>query len=313
MAVKVVTVFGGGGFIGRYVVRALARADLRIRVAQRQPDRAGFLRPMGKLGQISLVAANVRDDASVAAAVEGADCVINLVGILYQHGRQRFAAVHADAAGRIARLARAAQAERLVHFSALGADAHSPALYAQSKAAGERAVLAEFPDATIMRPSIVFGPEDDFFNKFAIMARLAPALPLIGGGHTRFQPAFVGDVAEAVLRALDAPQARGRVYELGGPKVYTFKELLQIVLAETGRRRLLVPIPFWAAELIGSLAELSPLPPLITRDQVLMLKSDAVVAPGGNGLVALGIAPTALELIVPTYLRRFRRSAWAEV
>lgn len=313
MAVKVVTVFGGGGFIGRYVVRALARADIRIRVAQRQPDRAGFLRPMGRLGQISLVAANVRDDASVAAAVEGADCVINLVGILYQHGRQRFAAVHAEAAGRIARFARAAQAGRLVHFSALGADPHSPALYAQSKAAGERAVLAEFPDATIMRPSIVFGPEDDFFNKFAIMARLAPALPLIGGGRTRFQPVFVGDVAEAVHRALDAPEARGRVYELGGPKVYTFKELLQIVLAETGRRRLLVPVPFWAAELIGSLAQLSPLPPLITRDQVLMLKSDAVVAPGADGLVALGLAPTALELIVPTYLRRFRRSAWAEV
>jgi NADH dehydrogenase len=266
---------------------------------------------MGKLGQISLAAANVRDEASVAAAIEGADHVVNLVGILYQRGKQRFAAVHADAAGRIARRARAAGVERLVHVSALGADPKSPALYAQSKAAGERAVLEAFPDATIMRPSIVFGPEDDFFNRFAMLARLLPALPLIGGGRTRFQPVYVGDVAEAVRRALDDPAAKGRVYELGGPRVYTFKELLEIVLAETGRRRLLVPVPFPIAELQGRLLELSPLAPLLTRDQVVMLKSDVVVSPGAHDLRALGVAPTALELIVPTYLRRYRRSARA--
>lgn len=310
MAVKVVTVFGGSGFIGRYVVRALVRADMRVRVAQRRPDRALFLRPMGKLGQVSLAAANVRDDASVAAAVAGADYVVNLVGILYQGGRQRFAAVHAEGAGRIARLAKAAGVERLVHFSALGADPDSPALYARSKAAGERAVLEAFPDATIIRPSIVFGPEDAFFNRFAQLARLLPALPLIGGGRTRFQPVFVGDVAEAVRRALERPEARGRIYELGGPKIYTFKEILEIVLAETGRRRLLVPVPFWIAELQARLLELSPIP-LLTRDQVLMLKSDVVVSPGAHDLRELGIVPTTVELIVPTYLRRYRRTAWA--
>ena len=310
MAAKVVTVFGGGGFIGRYAVRALAKADLRIRVAQRRPDAALFLRPMGRVGQISLAAANVRDEASVAAAVEGADCVVNLVGILYQHGKQRFPAVHVEAAARIARLARAAGAERLVHFSALGADPHSPSRYAQSKAAGERAVLEAFPDATIFRPSIVFGPEDDFFNRFAMLARFLPALPLFGGGHTRFQPVFAADAGEAVRRALENPAARGRIYELGGPRVYTFKELLEIVLVETGRQRFLAPVPFWLAELQARLLELLPVPPL-TRDQVLMLKSDVVVSPGAHDLAELGIAPTALELIVPTYLRRYRRSAWA--
>ena len=318
MAVKVVTVFGGGGFIGRYVVRTLAKAEthdgekqMRIRIAQRHPEQALFLRPQGKLGQISIAAANVRDDASVAAAVEGADFVVNLVGILYQRGPQRFDAVHVAAAKRVALRARAAGVERLVHFSALGADPDSPALYAQSKAAGERAVLDQFPDATIIRPSNAFRPDDDFFNRFAILARLLPALPLIGGGLTRFQPVYAGDIAEAVSRVLEIPEARGRIYELGGPRIYTFKQLMEILLEEIGRRRLLIPIPFLVAELQGRLLQLSPLTPLLTRDQVLMLKRDVVVSPGAHDLKELGIEPTALELIVPTYLRRFRRTAWA--
>ena len=318
MAVKVVTVFGGGGFIGRYVVRALAKAEnrdgekkMRIRIAQRHPEQALFLRPQGKLGQISIAAANVRDDASVATALEGADCVVNLVGILYQRGRQRFDAVHVAAARRIALRARAAGVERLVHFSAIGADPDSPAQYARSKAAGEQTVLEQFPDATIIRPSIAFGPEDDFFNRFAMLARLLPALPLIGGGHTRFQPVYAGDIGEAVSRVLETPEARGRIYELGGPRTYTFKELMQILLAEIERRRLLIPIPFPLAELQGWVLQLSPLTPLLTRDQVLMLKRDVVVSPGAHDLKELGIDPTALELIVPTYLRRYRRTAWA--
>jgi len=302
----IVTVFGGAGFVGRAVVRELARAGARVRVACRRPDEALRCKPMGDVGQIVPVAANVRDDASIAAAVQGADTVINLVGVLYERGRQTFRAVHAEAPGRIGRAARAARARRLIHFSAIGADPASPSAYARSKAAGEAAVRTAFPDATILRPSIVFGPEDDFFNRFAGLARVLPALPLIGGGHTRFQPVYVGDVADAVMAALAAPDTAGRIFELGGPRVYSFRALMEILLAEIHRHRLLVPVPFWLANAEALFLECLP-KPLLTRDQVRLLRTDNVVAPGAAGFADLGISPTALEVILPTYLHRYRR------
>lgn len=301
-----VTVFGGSGFVGRYVVRELAKAGLRIRVAVRHPDRAQFLKPMGAVGQIAPVLANVRDDASVAAAVAGADVVINLVGILAEHGRQRFDAVHADAAGRIGRAAAAAGARRLIQISAIGADPDARAAYARSKAAGEAAARAAFPGATVLRPSIVFGPEDDFFNRFAAMAKIAPALPLVDGGRTRFQPVYVDDVADAVMAALRTEASVGKTYELGGPRVYTFRALMEFLLRTIGRRRLLVPLPACALWPQALVAELLPKPPL-TRDQLLLLKRDNVVADGALGLADLGITATSIEAIVPTYLRRYRR------
>jgi len=302
----VVTVFGGAGFLGRYVVRALARGGARVRVACRRPDEALRCKPMGDVGQIVPVAANIRDDASVAAAVAGADVVINLVGILYESGRQTFEAVHHEGAARIARAAKAAGAKRLIQVSAIGADAQSRSEYARTKAAGESAALAAFPGATIVRPSILFGPEDDFFNRFAAMARLALALPLIGGGHTRFQPVYVCDVAAAIVAALEDPASAGKTYELGGPNSYSFRALMEVMLAEIGRRRLLVPVPFWAAGALAFFLEFLPIPPL-TRDQVRSLGYDSVVSPGAAGFAQLGIAPTALEVILPTYLARYRR------
>ncbi len=306
MAFGIVTVFGGAGFVGRHVVRALARAGARVRVACRRPEEGLRLKPMGDVGQVTSVAANIRDDASVQAAVAGSDAVVNLVGILFERGRQTFRAVHADGAGRIARLASDSGVRRLVHVSAIGADRNSESLYGRTKAAGEAAVREAFPAATIVRPSIVFGPEDDFFNRFAKLARLAPALPLIGGGHTRFQPVYVGDVADAVAAVAADEATAGETFELGGPRTYSFKELLELVLAETGRRRLLVPVPFAVAMMQALFLEALPVPPL-TRDQVRGLRTDNVVAAGALGLGDLGISPTALEIILPTYLTRFRR------
>jgi len=305
MTARLVTVFGGSGFIGRYVVRELAKRGYLVRVAVRRPDQALFLKPAGDVGQITPVAANLRDQASVEATVKGAAAVVNLVGLLYESGRQRFQAVHVEGAGRVAAAAKAAGAERFVQISALGADPQSPAAYGRSKAAGEAAVVAAFPGAVILRPSIVFGPEDDFFNRFAAMARLSPALPLIGGGKTKFQPVYVEDVAAAIVASLERPEARGGLYELGGPSVYSFKALLQYILAETGRRRLLVPVPFCAMRLQAAFLELLPVPPL-TRDQVRLLERDNVVSPGARTLADFGIAPTALELVVPHYIARFR-------
>jgi NADH dehydrogenase len=306
MAFETATVFGGSGFVGRYVVRALARAGTRVRIAVRRPEGAGFLRPMGAVGQITPVAANVRDDDSVRAAVADSRVVVNLVGILYERGRQTFEEVHVRGAQRIARAAAVAGAERLIHVSAIGADARSPSAYGRSKARGEASVREAFPGVTILRPSIVFGPEDDFFNRFAMLARLAPALPLIGGGRTRFQPVFVGDVAAAVAACLDRAESAGKLYELGGPRVYAFRDLLAYVLEQTGRRRLLAPLPFAAAELQAFFLELLPVPPL-TRDQVRMLRRDNVAAAAALGLADLGIEPNALEAIVPEYLQRYRR------
>jgi len=305
-----VTVFGGSGFLGRHVVRALARRGYRVRNAVRRPDLAGHLQPLGRVGQIHSVQANLRYPASVEAAVRDADVVINLVGILFERGKQRFEAVQAEGAGHVARAA-AAQGARLIHVSALGADAEAPALYARTKAAGEAAVLAAVPGATIFRPSIVFGPEDGFFNRFASLARLSPALPLIGGGATKFQPVFVGDVAQAILKAVDGAAQGGTIYELGGPEVKSFRELMEFVLAVTERRRLLVPLPFGLASLQAKFLQFLPTP-LLTPDQVELLKRDNVVSQAakteGRTLGAFGIEGATIEAIVPNYLWRFRKT-----
>jgi uncharacterized protein YbjT (DUF2867 family) len=302
---RVATVFGGSGFIGRHLIKRLAKTGTIIRVATRHPSSANFLRTNGAVGQIIPIATNINDDASVAAAVRDADIVINLIGILYESGVNTFRGTQGDAPGRIARAAKAAGAQRFIQISAIGADARSTSEYARSKAAGEQAVLKAFPEATILRPSIVFGPEDAFFNRFAAMARISPALPLIGGGRTKFQPVYVGDVADAIMKALENPAAQGKTYELGGPRVYSFKEIMELVLAETRRKRFLVPVPWSVAEFQGKI--LGKLPkPLLTLDQVELLKRDNVVAPGAATLNDLGINPTAAEVIIPTYLDRFR-------
>ena len=303
---RLVTVYGGSGFLGRYVVKRLAEKGARIRVAIRRPEEGLFLKPAGDVGQIDVVQTNLRHAGSVAAALAGADAAVNLVGILYPSGRQTFESVHVEGAGTVARAAAAAGLRHLVHVSAIGADPDSPARYARSKAAGEAAVRGAFPAATILRPSVVFGPEDDFLNRFAALARISPALPLIGGGSMRFQPVYVGDVAGAVLAALDRSDAAGRIYELGGPKTYSFRELLEFVLLAIGRRRPLVPLPFWLATIDAAFLELLPAP-LLTRDQVRLLRQDNVVSPGAPGLADLGIEPTALEAVAQTYLARFRR------
>ena len=307
---RLVTIFGGSGFIGRHVVRALCRRGYRIRVAVRRPDLAFHLQPLGRVGQVHAVQANLRFPASVQAAVRGADVVINLVGILFERGKQRFPAIQAEGPGLVADAAREAGA-RLIHVSALGADPDSPALYARSKAAGEQAVWAGLPSASVFRPSIVFGPEDEFFNRFAAMARFSPVLPLIGGGHTRFQPVFVGDVAEAIARAVDGRAQQSVTYELGGPDVWTFKDILQFILKTTERRRLLVPLPFALAEFDAWFLQFMP-KPLLTPDQVRLLKSDNVVSDLARRehrtLQDLGIEPHSIAAVVPSYLWRFRKT-----
>jgi len=307
---SLVTVFGGSGFLGRHVVRALAKRGYRIRVAVRRPELAGHLQPLGRVGQIHAVQCNLRYPRSVDAAARGADVLINLVGILFERGRQRFDAVQAFGAEAVA-LAASAYGARTVHVSAIGADEHSSSGYARAKAMGEQLVLAAMPSATIVRPSVIFGPEDDFFNRFASLARFVPALPLIGGGHTRFQPVYVGDVASAIVAAVDGRTSPGSVYELGGPEVKTLKELLQYVLTTTGRNRLLMPLPFAAAQLQAWFLQFLPKPPL-TPDQVELLKSDNVVSAEasrqGRTLEALGIAPVSIEAVAPSYLWRYRKT-----
>lgn len=305
MAERVVTIFGGSGFIGRHVVPRLAKRDWLIRVAVRRPSRANFLKPLGDVAQVTPIRAVLQDEMSVADAVAGADAVINLVGILYERGAQSFTAVHVQGARTVAEAAAAAGVKSLVQISAIGADHQAEADYARSKGAGEAAVKTAFPGASIIRPSIVFGPEDGFFNRFAVMARLSPVLPLIGGGGTRFQPVYVGDVADAVVKCVEDPACRGETYELGGPAVYTFKELMELMLHEIRRRRLLVPLPFALARMQAALLELLPVPPL-TRDQVALLRRDNVVSEGARTLADLGITPSAAELIIPTYLDRYR-------
>ena len=306
---KLVTVFGASGFLGRHVVLALARRGYRIRAAVRRPDLAEHLQPLGGVGQIMPVQANLRYRWSVDRAVEGADAVVNLVGILYQSGRQSFDAVQGFGPRAIAEAARAAGLNGIVHVSAIGADAASPAAYARSKAAGEAGVLETLPDSVILRPSIVFGPEDDFFNRFAAMARMSPVLPLVGGGVTKFQPVYVGDVAAAIAKAVDGGCKPGTVYELGGPEVKSFKECLELMLEVTRRKRLLLPLPFGAAEMQAWVLQLLP-KPLLTVDQVKMLRVDNVVSAAaeaeGRTLAGLGINPSSLAAILPSYLTRFR-------
>ncbi len=316
-APKRVTVFGGSGFLGRHVVRALAKRGYRIRVAVRRPNLALFLQPLGVVGQIELVQANLRYDASVAAALEGVDAAINLVGILGESGRQRFDVVQADGPAAIAQSAPAGIP--IVHVSAIGAALRSPSQYARSKARGEAALLSARPDATILRPSLLFGPGDSFFNRFGALARGLPVLPL-AGAETRFQPVFVGDVAEAVALAAEGRVAGGRVYELGGPEVRTLRELVDYVLKVTERRRMVVELPFGAAMVQARMLEIAdallfgllPAGLKLTRDQVELLRVDNVVSEEataeGRTLEGIGIVPRALEAIVPGYLERFRRA-----
>ena len=310
-----ITVYGGSGFLGRHVIRALCKRGYRIRVAVRRPDLTGHLQPLGRVGQIHAVQANLRYPGSVEAAARGADVLINLVGILYERGRQRFDTVQTFGAESVA-LAASAFGARLVHGSAIGADENSASAYARSKGVGEKLVLAAKPSATILRPSIVFGPEDDFFNRFASLARFMPALPLVGGGHTKFQPVYVGDYAAAMVEAVEGRTKDGTIYELGGPEVKSFKDVLQYVLQVTGRNRLLMPLPFALAEVQAWFLQLLP-KPLLTVDQVELLKTDNIVSDAakreGRTLEALGIAPTAIEAIVPTYLWRFRKTGQFKV
>lgn len=305
-----VTVFGGSGFVGRHVVRALARRGYRIRVAVRRPDLAGFLQPIGGVGQISFVQANLRYRQSVDRAVEGSDHVINCVGVLFETGRNTFDAVQDFGARAVAEAARSVGA-KLTHISAIGADENSGSSYARTKARGEAAVLRTVPDAVILRPSIVFGPEDGFFNKFATMARYAPVLPLIGGGNTKFQPVYVNDVAEAVARSVDGTIEGGRVYELGGPEVLSFRQCLELMLRVVDRKNPLVSLPFGIASLIGSVASLIPfVKPPLTSDQVTLLRADNIVSDAakseGRTLDAMGIEPVLAEAILPSYLVRYR-------
>lgn len=320
MATRLVTIFGGSGFIGRHIVRELAARGDQVRVAVRDPDSALFLKPMGDVGQITPVAASLGDETRVRAACDAADLVINLVGILYEHGRQRFHDIHVDGARRVARAAVDGGARTLLQLSALGADIRSDSAYARSKAKGEAEVNKVFPDAVILRPSVVFGPEDQFFNRFAAMARLSPALPVIGAvptaehlragnllgdGGPKFQPVYVGDLAAAAVKLADMTEARGRVFEFGGPRIYTLRQVMELVLQHTGRRRMLVPVPYFVANIIATFAGLLPEPPL-TRDQVRLLRHDNVVSGDAPGFADLDIRPMAPDAVLPRYLDRFR-------
>ena len=304
-----VTVFGGSGFLGRHVVRALCKRDYRVRVAVRRPELAGYLQPLGRVGQIHAVQANLRYPASVEAAMRDLHVAINLVGILTEGGAQTFEAVQNKGAETVARAASAAGA-RMVQVSAIGADENSPSGYARAKAAGEKAVLAAVPSATILRPSLIFGPDDQFTNRFASLARMSPFLPLIGGGVTKLQPAYVGDVATAVANAVDGKTKEGATYELGGPEVLTMREIMEIILRITERRRMLLSLPFGLAKFQAMFLQFAPGPLKLTPDQVALLESDNVVSDAakaaGLTLEGLGIAPDSLEAIAPQYLWRFR-------
>ncbi|MDH3579225.1 MAG: complex I NDUFA9 subunit family protein [Hyphomicrobiales bacterium] len=306
---SLVTIYGGSGFVGRHVVQALARTGVRLRIAVRRPDLAGHLQPLGSVGQIHAVQANLRYPDSVQKAAEGADAVINLVGILYESGNQRFDSIQAEGARAVARAAKKHGATSLVHLSAIGADENSPAHYARSKAIGEKAVGKTFPEAVVLRPSVIFGPEDEFFNRFAAMARMAPALPLIGGGGTRFQPVYVGDVARAVVAALDGRCRPGEIYELGGPDVMTLRDVYEKVLEHSNRRRLLLPLPFGLAKFTAWFFQLLP-SPLLTVDQVRLLQSDNVVdriaVMEKRTFRHMGIEPISADAVIGDYLQRFR-------
>lgn len=308
---KLVTIYGGSGFVGRYITQRMAKAGWRVRVAVRRPNEALFVKPYGVVGQVEPVLCNIRDDASVAAAMQGADVVVNCVGILAEAGKNTFAAVQAEGAGRVARIAAEQGVGRMVHISAIGADAASDSAYGRTKAEGEAAVLAHMPDAVILRPSVIFGPEDEFFNRFGEMTRKGPFLP-IAGAKTRFQPVYVEDVAHAAELAVVGEAASG-VYELGGPRVASFRELMETLLEVVHRRRVIIGMPFWAAGIIAlglDIVQFASFGLLrnktLTRDQLRNLKRDNVVAEGAKGFADLGIAPVAMEAILPEYLWRFR-------
>ncbi len=320
-----ITVFGGSGFIGRHLVRRLAAKGWEIRVAVRDLELALPLKPAGNVGQIVPWCCDITQPDHVAAAVAGSDAVVNLVGALYETGRNSFHNVHVAGPKSIAEAATAAGVKHLVHMSAMGADTNSASTYAQSKAAGEEAVKAAFSDAVILRPSVLFGPEDGFFNLFAGLSRFSPILPVFGcpsvpkfsksdkgtkldfygDGGTKFQPVYVGDVADAIMTSLEDPKTAGQTYELGGPTIYSFKQLMEMLLTYTNRKRLLVPVPFFVAELQATFLQLLP-KPLLTRDQVELLKTDNVMSEGALGLAELGLQQTTAESIVPTYLSRFK-------
>ena len=310
---KLVTIYGGSGFIGRYIARRMAKEGWRVRVAVRRPNEAIFVRPYGVVGQVEPVFCNIRDDASVRAVMQGADAVVNCVGVLNEVGRNGFDAVQAEGAARVARIAAELGVDRLVQLSAIGADPDAASAYARSKAAGEAAVRLAFPQAVILRPSVVFGTEDQFFNRFAAMTRLGPFLPVVGAG-TRFQPVYVDDVAQAAVKAVLGEAAPG-IYELGGPDVHSFRALMQKMLQVVQRRRLIVNIPFFVARIMGGAFDLLQTLTLglftnglITRDQVRNLAHDNVVSPHARGLADLGIAPTPIDAVLPEYLWRYRPS-----
>lgn len=310
---KLVTIYGGSGFVGRYVARRLAKEGWRVRVAVRRPNEAVFVRPYGVVGQVEPVFCNIRDDASVAQVMTGADAVVNCVGILTESGANGFDAIQAEGAGRVARIAAAQGVAHLVHLSALGADADSASDYARTKAEGEAAVQEHRPDAVILRPSIIFGPEDQFFNRFAGMTRMGPVLPLVGA-DTRFQPVYVDDVAQAAVKGVTGAAAPG-VYELGGPEAATFRELMTRMLGVIHRRRIIVGLPFWVARIMAAGFDLVQFVTMglisngvLTRDQVKNLRSDNVVSEGAKGLGDLGITPVSMGSVMPDYLWRFRPS-----
>jgi NADH dehydrogenase len=309
---KLVTIYGGSGFVGRYITRRMAKDGWRVRVAVRRPNEAIFVKPYGVVGQVEPILCNIRDDNSVRAAMQGADAVVNCVGILAESGKNTFDAVQSEGAGRVARIAAEAGISTLVHVSAIGADADGESDYQRTKAEGEAAVLEHMPNAVILRPSIVFGPEDQFFNRFAGMTRLGPILPVVGA-DTKFQPVYVDDVAKAACIAVTGKAEPG-VYELGGPDINTFRELMQLMLTVIRRRRLILNIPFFAASIMGGLSDFANtisfglIPAMITRDQVKNLRHDNVVGSGVKTFADLGIQPVAIEAVLPDYLWRFRPS-----
>jgi NADH dehydrogenase len=302
---KSATVFGGTGFVGTQIVRELAKRGLIVKVATRVPERAYFLKPCGVVGQVVPVQCDYNDPKSIAAAVKGSDYVVNCIGVLFEKGSQSFQKAHVDIPTDIAKAAKKAGVQSLVHISALGVD-QGTSKYAKSKVEGEKAVLKKFPAASVLRPSIIFGEDDDFFNMFAKMATVLPVLPLIGGGETKFQPVYVGDVADAAIAVLGNEDAQGQTYELGGPEVLSFKEVYERLFSYTGQSPILAPLPFGLAKFKAFFMGILPKPPL-TMDQVESLKTDSVVSDGALGMQALGFAPTALDLILPRYLTRYRR------
>ena len=306
---QIITVIGGTGFLGRYVVKRLAKAGYTIRVICRRPDSALHLKTAGDVGQIVLVSGNLAKPESLRGKLDNSYAVINLVGVLFESGKQTFTNLHAQGAEKIALMAKEAGAERFIHISALGIDKNTDSAYARSKAIGERAVQSAFPEATILRPSVIFGPEDNFFNQFAAMASLSPVLPLIGGGKTKFQPVYVDNVAKAVVLCL-TQDVQGEIFELGGPRAYSFREILEYIMSVTGKKRMLVNVPFGVASVMGMGSEMLPRP-MITRDQVRLLKHDNVVSPNAKTFKQLGISPAAVEVIVPEYLARYNKKVAA--